>query len=60
MSGWDLLGRELLDQRFAGMKQALAGTPTTIAGGSPKMLDDLSDLLDKHARGESQRDFDGS
>lgn len=55
----DLLGRELLDQRFAGMKQALAGATDDDRRRVTEMLDDLNDLLDKHARGEdTQRDFD--
>ncbi len=54
-----MLGRELLDQRFAGMKQALAGATDDDRRRVTEMLDDLNDLLDKHARGEdTQRDFD--
>jgi uncharacterized protein with von Willebrand factor type A (vWA) domain len=55
----DLLGREMLDQRFAGMKQALEGATDEDRQRVTDMLDDLNDLLDKHARGEdSQQDFD--
>lgn len=55
----DLLGRELLDQRFAGMKQALAGATDEDRQRVNQMLDDLNDLLDKHARGQdTQQDFD--
>jgi uncharacterized protein with von Willebrand factor type A (vWA) domain len=55
----DLLGREMLDQRFAGMKQALEGATDEDRRRVNEMLDDLNDLLDKHSRGEdSQRDFD--
>ena len=55
----DLLGREMLDQRFAGMKQALEGATDEDRQRVNDMLDDLNDLLDKHARGEdTQQDFD--
>ncbi|EUA01163.1 hypothetical protein I547_3297 [Mycobacterium kansasii 824] len=54
----DLLGRELLDQRFAGMKQALEGATDEDRQRVNEMLDDLNDLLDKHARGEdTPQDF---
>ncbi|MGH3960111.1 vWA domain-containing protein [Mycobacterium sp.] len=54
----DLLGREMLDQRFAGMKQALEGATEEDRRRVTEMLDDLNDLLDKHARGEdTQQDF---
>ncbi len=48
----DLLGRELLDQRFAGMKQALENATDEDRARIGEMLSDLNDLLDKHARGE--------
>ena len=48
----DLLGREMLDQRFAGMKQALENATDEDRQRVNEMLDDLNDLLDKHARGE--------
>ncbi len=55
----DLLGREMLDQRFAGMKQALENATDEDRQRVNDMLDDLNDLLDKHARGEdTQQDFD--
>ena len=55
----DLLGREMLDQRFAGMKQALENATDEDRQRVNEMLDDLNDLLDKHSRGEdSQQDFD--
>lgn len=55
----DLLGREMLDQRFAGMKQALENATDEDRQAVNEMLDDLNDLLDKHARGEdTQDDFD--
>ncbi|MFD7074571.1 hypothetical protein ACFV9G_10185 [Nocardioides sp. NPDC059952] len=55
----DLLGRELLDQRFAGMKQALEGATDEDREAIAEMLRDLNELLDKHNRGEdSQEDFE--
>lgn len=51
----DLLGREMLDQRFAGMKQALEGATDEDRQRVTDMLDDLNDLLDKHSRGEDTR-----
>jgi uncharacterized protein with von Willebrand factor type A (vWA) domain len=48
----DLLGRELLDQRFAGMKQALEGATDEDREAVAEMLRDLNDLLEKHAQGE--------
>ncbi|GAA1935551.1 vWA domain-containing protein [Nocardioides hwasunensis] len=57
----DLLGRELLDQRFAGMKQALEGATEEDRQAVSEMLSDLNDLLEKHAAGgvtdEEFRDF---
>ncbi|HEX7825838.1 MAG TPA: hypothetical protein VF477_13115, partial [Mycobacterium sp.] len=54
----DLMGREMLDQRFAGMKQALENATDEDRQQVNDMLDDLNDLLDKHSRGEdSQQDF---
>ncbi|MDT5220073.1 MAG: hypothetical protein QOF15_2178 [Mycobacterium sp.] len=55
----DLLGREMLDQRFAGMKEALEGATDEDRQRVNEMLDDLNNLLDKHSRGEdTQEDFD--
>jgi uncharacterized protein with von Willebrand factor type A (vWA) domain len=48
----DLLGREVLDQRFAGMKQALQNATDEDRAGVAEMLRDLNGLLDKHRRGE--------
>ena len=48
----DLLGRELLDQRFAGMKQALEGATDEDRAAINEMLEDLNGLLEKHAMGE--------
>ena len=54
----DLLGREMLDQRFAGMKQALENASDEDRQAVNEMLDDLNDLLDKHSRGEdTEQDF---
>jgi uncharacterized protein with von Willebrand factor type A (vWA) domain len=54
----DLLGRELLDQRFAGMKAALQqATPEDVARVQ-EMLADLNRLLADHAAGtESPQQF---
>ena len=49
----DLLGREFLDQRFAGMKQALEGATDEDRQAIAEMLGDLNDLLGKHARGQA-------
>lgn len=55
----DLMGREMLDQRFAGMKQALENATDEDRQRVNDMLDDLNDLLDKNARGEAtSADFD--
>lgn len=48
----DLLGREMLDQQFAGMKQALEGATDQDRAEINRMLRDLNALLDKHRRGE--------
>ncbi|HEY0246985.1 MAG TPA: VWA domain-containing protein [Gryllotalpicola sp.] len=52
----DLLGRELLDQRFSGMKQALENVGEQDRQAVNEMLGDLNDLLEKHARGEDTPD----
>ena len=55
----DLLGRELLDQRFAGMKQALENATDDDRAAINAMLEDLNELLEKHQRGEdTQEDFE--
>ncbi|WP_404384367.1 VWA domain-containing protein [Knoellia locipacati] len=48
----DLLGRELLDQRFVGMKQALEGATDEDRAAVQEMLSDLNDLLEKHAQSD--------
>lgn len=55
----DLLGREMLDQRFAGMKRALENADDADRQAVNEMLDDLNALLDKHAQGQdTQQDFE--
>jgi len=55
----DLLGRELLDQRFAGMKQALQDATAEDVERVRRMLDDLNDLLANHAAGrDTQQQFE--
>ena len=55
----DLLGRELLDQRFAGMKQALEGATDEDRAAVTEMLGDLNELLEKHRLGDdTQEDFE--
>jgi uncharacterized protein with von Willebrand factor type A (vWA) domain len=57
----DLLGREMLDQRFAGMKQALEGATEEDRAAVTEMLQDLNRLLEAHRLGEDTdqqfRDF---
>ncbi|WP_047888483.1 vWA domain-containing protein [Rhodococcus sp. ARP2] len=47
----ELLGREVLDQRFSGMKQALEGATDEDREQIRQMLADLNQLLDAHSRG---------
>jgi uncharacterized protein with von Willebrand factor type A (vWA) domain len=47
----DLLGREMLDQRFAGMKQAMENATPEDVERVRQMLDDLNQLLAEHAAG---------
>lgn len=54
----DLLGREVLDQRFAGMKQALESATEEDRAAISEMLGDLNTLLDKYRRRvDTQEDF---
>jgi uncharacterized protein with von Willebrand factor type A (vWA) domain len=54
----DLMGREMLDQRFSGMKEALENATDEDRQRVNDMLDDLNELLDKHASGQdSPEDF---
>jgi uncharacterized protein with von Willebrand factor type A (vWA) domain len=56
----DLLGREMLDQRFKGMKQAMEGATDEDRAAINEMLTDLNELLDKNRlRIDTQEDFDG-
>lgn len=48
----DLLGRELLDQRFQGMKQAMENATPQDVERVREMLDDLNALLADHAAGQ--------
>jgi uncharacterized protein with von Willebrand factor type A (vWA) domain len=48
----DLLGQEVLGQRFEGMKEALQRTTPADVERIREMLDDLSALLAAHARGD--------
>ena len=48
----DLLGREMLDQRFAGMKQALENATDEDRAAVNEMLQDLNRLLESHRLGE--------
>ncbi|MEN8705798.1 uncharacterized protein with von Willebrand factor type A (vWA) domain [Nocardioides marinisabuli] len=55
----DLLGRELLDQRFQGMKQALENATDEDRAAIDAMLTDLNELLEKRERGEdTPEDFE--
>ena len=55
----DLLGREMLDQRFAGMKKALENATDEDRAAVNEMLTDLNKLLESHQRGEdTQQQFD--
>ncbi len=54
----DLLGRELLDQRFEGMKQALESATEQDKARVNEMLGDLNRLLEKRRLGEdTDQDF---
>lgn len=55
----DLLGRELLDQRFAGMKRALENATDEDRVAINEMLGDLNTLLESHRQGtDTQQQFD--
>jgi uncharacterized protein with von Willebrand factor type A (vWA) domain len=54
----DLLGREMLDQRFKGMKQALENATDEDKAAINEMLGDLNQLLEKHRTGaDTEQDF---
>lgn len=48
----ELLGRELLEQRFAGMKAALANATDADRQAATAMVEELNELLDQHKRGD--------
>ncbi len=48
----DLLGRQLFEQRFEGIKQAMQSTAREDIERIQQMLSDLNDLLAAHARGD--------
>ncbi|MGD8166106.1 vWA domain-containing protein [Herbiconiux sp. P16] len=48
----DLLGREMLDQRFAGMKNALENATDEDRAAIAEMMRDLNELLEAHKRGD--------
>lgn len=52
----DLLGREMLDQRFSGMKDALENATDDDRAAIAEMLRDLNILLGKHRLGEDTED----
>ncbi|MGB3171645.1 MAG: VWA domain-containing protein [Rhodococcus sp. (in: high G+C Gram-positive bacteria)] len=52
----DLLGLEMLDKRFSGMKKSLEGATDEDRQAISEMLNDLNELLAKHNRGEDSED----
>jgi uncharacterized protein with von Willebrand factor type A (vWA) domain len=52
----DGLRREVVEQRFAGMRDALQGRDPAGDARLSEMLSDLNDLLGRHARGEETDD----
>ena len=52
----DMLRRDVLDQQFAGMKQALSGSDPASMQAARDMLADLNALLAAHARGDDTTD----
>jgi uncharacterized protein with von Willebrand factor type A (vWA) domain len=52
----DGLRREVVEQRFAGMRDALQGSDPATGQRLSEMIGDLNDLLAKHARGEDTGD----
>ncbi|MFG1604554.1 VWA domain-containing protein [Actinoplanes sp. NPDC049265] len=50
------LRQEVVEQRFAGMKQALQGQDPAANERISEMVTDLNDLLARHARGEDTED----
>ena len=54
----DLIGTELMDQRFAGMKKALENATDADRAAAQEMLSDLNDLLAAHQRAPGHPDTD--
>ncbi|MQA08765.1 MAG: hypothetical protein GEU98_09500 [Pseudonocardiaceae bacterium] len=55
----ELLGQELMESRFEGMKEALRNTSQQDVERTQRMLSDLNDLLGSHLRGaDTQQQFD--
>ncbi|MCS5718018.1 VWA domain-containing protein [Herbiconiux sp. CPCC 205763] len=55
----DLLGREMLDQRFAGLKNALENATDDDRAAIAEMMRDLNELLEAHKRGDdTEEQFD--
>jgi uncharacterized protein with von Willebrand factor type A (vWA) domain len=52
----DGLRNDVVDQRFAGLKQGLESRDPATDAALAAMLDDLNDLLGRHARGEDTDD----
>ncbi len=52
----DGLRGDVVDQRFAGLKRGLQGRDPATDAALAAMLDDLNDLLGRHARGEDTDD----
>ena len=52
----DQLRRDVVEQRFAGMRDALQGRDPATDARVAEMVGDLNDLLGKHARGEDTDD----
>jgi uncharacterized protein with von Willebrand factor type A (vWA) domain len=52
----DGLRNEVLEQRFAGLREALGNPDPAAQRRLAEMLGDLNDLLDRHARGEDTTD----
>jgi uncharacterized protein with von Willebrand factor type A (vWA) domain len=52
----DGLRREVVQQRFAGMRDALQGRDPAADARISRMIGDLNDLLGRHARGEDTAD----
>jgi uncharacterized protein with von Willebrand factor type A (vWA) domain len=52
----DGLRNDVLEQRFAGMRDALRGAGPQAGAAVKQMLTDLNDLLERHGRGEDTAD----